>query len=86
MDLCKKNIYIPGFVPGANVEEKVQYLVAVMAEVSTPKEKHMLRYTKRKRIKKKYFDRLLDRALLEIFCRKVAERIAELDKGAESDE
>lgn len=66
MDLKKKTLYIPGFVPGENKAEVIKNVIDVMKEIESPREYHILRYCKRARIRKKYIDRL-NREVLSVF-------------------
>lgn len=77
MNLKNKNIYIPGFVPGETADEVFDNVVNVMEEISTPRERHIVKYAKRARIRKKYIDRLVKRAVAEILFRTVMQKIAE---------
>ncbi len=71
MDLKKKTLYIPGFVPGENEAEVLHNVITVMCELLTAKEKHILRYCKRARIRKKYIDRLNREGLIVFLLRQI---------------
>lgn len=71
MDLKKKCINIPGFVPGENEAEVIKNVIDVMEEIQSPRERHILRYCKRARIRKKYIDRLSRAALSVILLRQI---------------
>lgn len=79
MNLMDKNVHLPSFVPGATLDERIENAVRVMVEVSSSRERHLMRFSKKKRIKKKYCDRLLERALGEIFFRKLRDFLESLE-------
>ena len=81
MDLRNKNIYIPGFVPGETKEEMVLCVILRMLKVSSAREMHIMRCTKRSRIRKKYCDRIRERAIGSILCEEIEKHIAELEKA-----
>ena len=81
MKLEEKLIYIPGFVPGETKEEKVLCIISKMVKVSSARERHIMRCTKRSRIRKKYCDRLRERAISDIFCEEIEKHIPELEKA-----
>ena len=80
MNLKEKIIYIPGCVPGETEEEKVLCVILRMLKVSSARERHIMRCTKRQRIRKKYCDRLRERAIFDIFCEDIEKHISELEK------
>lgn len=71
MDLKNKTMYIPGFVPGETEEEVLYNVMKVVCELQTPRERHILRYCKRARIRKKYIDRLNQEACIVILLRRI---------------
>lgn len=70
MDLKKKTTYIPGFVPGKTRDEVLDNLMTVIFEIQSPRERHIFRFCKRARIRKKYIDRLTREAVTVIFIRR----------------
>lgn len=70
MDLKSKFVNIPGFVPGETRDEMLDNLMTVILEIQSPRERHILRYCKRARIRKKYIDRLTREAVTVIFIRR----------------
>ena len=71
MDLKKKTLYIPGFVPGDSEAEVLNNLMTVVLEIQSPREWHILRYCKRARIRKKYIDRLTREAVVVLLLRRI---------------
>lgn len=81
MDLKKKTLYIPGFVPGETEDEVIQNLLDVATEIASPRECHILQYCKRARIRKKYIDRLIPKACAVILLRQISEQIGKCEKN-----
>lgn len=69
MKLRKKTINILGVVPGDSEAEALNNLVTVVCEIESPRERHILRYCKRARIRKKYIDRLTREAVVVLLLR-----------------
>ncbi len=71
MNLKNKTLYIPGIVPGETEEEVIKNLLKVVDEIDTPRDRHILRFCKRARIRKKYIDRLTRDALIVFLLRSI---------------
>lgn len=71
MDLRKKSVFVPGVVPGDSESEVLNNLMTVVCEIESPRERHILLYCKRARIRKKYIDRLTREALIVFLLRKI---------------
>lgn len=71
MSLKNKTIYVPGVVSGETADEVIKNVLEVMKEIVSPREEHILRYCKRTRIRKKYFVRLNQEALIVILIRQI---------------
>ncbi len=71
MDLRKKSVFIPGVVQGETRDEVLDNLVTVVWEIESPRERHILRYCKRARIRKKYIDRLTREAMIVLLLRRI---------------